>query len=67
MDVLHAVVHKNERPAINWLCLQLSDFGKVPLAATTFNLSRDIFGSIYFKNKIVWFAAIYFIKEIIKM
>lgn len=67
MDVLHALVHKSERPAINWLCLQFSDFGKVPLAATTFNLLRDIFRSIYSNNKIVWFAAIYFIKEIIKM
>lgn len=66
MDVLHSMVHKNERSAINWLQFKLSDFGKVPLTATTFNLWIDIFGSIYFKNQILWFAAIDFTKEIIK-
>lgn len=67
MDVLHATVHKNERSATNWLQLKLGDFKKVLFTATIFNLWIDIFGSIYFNNKILWFAAIDFIKEIIKV
>jgi len=67
MDVLHTMLHKNERSAINWLQFKLGNFRKAPLTATMLNLWIDIAGSIYFKNKILWFAAIDFIKEIIKM
>lgn len=67
MDVLRAMVHKNERSAINWLQFKLSDYRKTPFTATSFNLWIDIFGSISFRNKILWFAAIDFIKEIIKV